>query len=119
MGRASLRAIGDSAALALALATFGCARPLATLEVTQPAAQSPIADSPILEAAETASSSRAQLVVAIARKHLGARYAWGGSSPAGFDCSGFVMYVYSRVGVALPHNAEKQYRYGASIIKER
>ena len=122
MRRASLGATGGMA-LALALATLGCSRPLATLDVVEPAAQSPIAESPIvespiLEASEKA-SSRPQLVVALARKHLGARYAWGGSSPAGFDCSGFVMYVYSRVGVALPHNAEKQYRYGAAITRER
>ena len=43
----------------------------------------------------------------------------GGSSPDGFDCSGFVLYVYSHVGVALPHNAAKQFRYGAPITRER
>ena len=34
---------------------------------------------------------------------------WGGASPSGFDCSGLVMYVYSQLGVSLPHNAAAQY----------
>ena len=35
-------------------------------------------------------------------------YVWGGADPSGFDCSGFTMYVYSRFGVGLPHNAAAQ-----------
>jgi cell wall-associated NlpC family hydrolase len=47
---------------------------------------------------------RGRKAVAIALHYLGVSYRWGGASPAGFDCSGFVMYVYGRVGVTLPHN---------------
>jgi hypothetical protein len=49
-------------------------------------------------------------VVRIARRHLDARYSYGGASPrTGFDCSGYAMYAYRRAGVArLPHNAEAQ-----------
>ena len=65
------------------------------------------------------SRSRSQRVVARARSHLGTRYMWGGAGPAGFDCSGFVMYVYAHVGVGLPHNAAKQYRYGTPVTRER
>jgi len=98
-------------ALALALAALDCSRPLAPLEAVEPAV-----GPSILARSETKSSpSRSQRVVAIAKKHLGARYRWGGASPAGFDCSGFVMYVYGNVGVGLPHNAAKQYRYGALV----
>src|SRR5215207_2780249 len=43
-------------------------------------------------------------VVAIALRYLGTSYRWAGSSPSGFDCSGFVMYVYGRIGIGLPHN---------------
>jgi len=60
-----------------------------------------------------------QNVVEIARKHVGAPYRWGGSSPEGFDCSGFVRYVYAQVGVSLPHNAAKQYIFGAAVSRDR
>jgi peptidoglycan DL-endopeptidase CwlO len=66
----------------------------------------------------SAPSSRGTRVVAIAKRYLGIPYRWGGASPAtGFDCSGFVMYVYARVGVSLPHNAAAQYRYGRAVSR--
>lgn len=40
------------------------------------------------------------------RQFLGTNYVYGGSSPSGFDCSGFVLYVYANYyGISLPHNA--------------
>jgi cell wall-associated NlpC family hydrolase len=63
-------------------------------------------------------SSRGARVARIARQYLGIPYRWGGSSPStGFDCSGFVMYLYAKVGVSLPHNAAMQYRYGRSVSR--
>ncbi len=56
-------------------------------------------------------------VVGIAMQYLGIPYVWGGSSPSGFDCSGFVMYVYGQVGVSLPHNAAMQYGYGSAVSR--
>ena len=48
---------------------------------------------------------------------VGSRYRWGGSSPAGFDCSGLTRYVYSKLGVGLPHSAAAQFStsYGARV----
>jgi peptidoglycan DL-endopeptidase CwlO len=54
-------------------------------------------------------------VVGIAMQYLGTPYVWGGASPAGFDCSGFVMYVFSKIGVSLPHSSYAQYGYGSPV----
>jgi cell wall-associated NlpC family hydrolase len=58
-------------------------------------------------------------VVGIAMQYLGTPYVWGGASPAGFDCSGFVMYVFAQVGVSLPHNAAAQYGYGMPVSRDQ
>jgi peptidoglycan DL-endopeptidase CwlO len=58
-------------------------------------------------------------VVGIAMQFLGTPYVYGGSSPSGFDCSGFVMYVYAQVGVSLPHNAAAQYAYGTPVDRSQ
>jgi cell wall-associated NlpC family hydrolase len=54
-------------------------------------------------------------VVGIAMQYLGTPYVWGGASPGGFDCSGLVMYVYSQVGVSLPHSSYAQYGAGVPV----
>jgi peptidoglycan DL-endopeptidase CwlO len=56
-------------------------------------------------------------VVGIAMHYLGTPYVWGGASPSGFDCSGFVMYVFAQVGVSLPHSSYAQYGYGSPVSR--
>ena len=58
-------------------------------------------------------------VVGVAMQYLGIPYVYGGSSPSGFDCSGFIMYVFSQVGVSLPHNAAAQYGYGTPVDRSQ
>ena len=83
-------------------------------EAEQPAAA--VASEAVSAAA--APAARYGGVVGIAMRYLGIPYRWGGSSPtSGFDCSGFVMYVYAQVGVSLPHNAAAQYGHGTSVSK--
>jgi cell wall-associated NlpC family hydrolase len=54
-------------------------------------------------------------VVGVAMQYLGTPYVWGGAEPGGFDCSGFVQFVFSQVGVSLPHHAASQYGYGTPV----
>jgi cell wall-associated NlpC family hydrolase len=55
-------------------------------------------------------------VTKYARRFLGVPYRYGGISPrSGFDCSGFVAFVYSRFGVALPHYTFAQFRRGRHV----
>ncbi len=53
----------------------------------------------------------------IAMRFGGVPYVWGGASPAGFDCSGFVQYVFAQVGVNLPRTADVQYELGRKILQ--
>jgi cell wall-associated NlpC family hydrolase len=64
-------------------------------------------------------SGRGGDVVAIAMQYLGVPYVWGGASPSGFDCSGFVMYVYAQVGVSLPHYTVSQYQLGIPVSSDQ
>jgi len=52
-------------------------------------------------------------ITSIAMQYLGAPYAYGGSSPAGFDCSGFTQFVFAHVGISLPHSSSAQGRLTA------
>jgi cell wall-associated NlpC family hydrolase len=58
-------------------------------------------------------------VVGIAMQYLGTPYVYGGASPSGFDCSGFIMYVFAQVGVSLPHNAAAQYGVGTPVDRSQ
>ena len=64
--------------------------------------------------AAAANSSRGAQVISIGESFIGAPYVWGASGTSAFDCSGFVSYVYSRVGVSLPHQSS-QIRNSAAV----
>jgi peptidoglycan DL-endopeptidase CwlO len=66
----------------------------------------------------TVVAHRRARVVRFARRFLGVRYVYGGSSPlTGFDCSGFTRFVYSHFGVALPHYSGAQFSMGRRVSR--
>jgi len=66
-------------------------------------------------APELASGSGGSTIVANAMKFLGYRYVFGGTSPAGFDCSGFVYYIHNHSGAPVGRGMWQQYNGGAHI----
>ena len=96
------------------------AAPPPLMPTLTPSAQSaepaaPSAPSPL----PAAPPSRYGGVVGIAMGYLGVPYVYGGASPSGFDCSGFVMYVFGQIGVSLPHNAAAQYGSGTPVDRSQ
>lgn len=56
-------------------------------------------------------------VLQIAARYVGVPYVYGGTTPSGFDCSGFVQYVYAQLGISLPRTAEAQYASGTVVSR--
>lgn len=59
----------------------------------------------------------ASKLITTAKKYIGVPYVWGGSTPSGFDCSGFVQYVFKAHGISLPRTAKQQWNVGTSVSK--
>jgi uncharacterized protein YgiM (DUF1202 family) len=58
-------------------------------------------------------------IVEYAKTFLGTPYAYGGNTPRGFDCSGFVQYVMANFGVTMPHSSHDQYSIGVRVEKSQ
>jgi cell wall-associated NlpC family hydrolase len=61
------------------------------------------------------SSLYARRVLQIALQYQGVPYVFGGTSPSGFDCSGYTRFVFAQAGVYLPRTADEQYVVGRAV----
>ena len=70
---------------------------------------------PIGSGASTPSYSAGEAIVAKAKQYMGVPYVWGGTSPSGFDCSGFVQYVLKACGYSVNRTASAQLENGTPV----
>lgn len=68
--------------------------------------------------AEAASSINSTQIVSTANNVMGTKYIWGGTTTKGFDCSGFIGYVYKKAGVTLPRTTAGMIKVGTSVSKK-
>ncbi|QXE01074.1 C40 family peptidase [Terribacillus sp. DMT04] len=62
-----------------------------------------------VESAETSSSKSVSKLISVAKSQLGDPYAWGGSTPGGFDCSGFIYYAFKNAGYDISRTSAEGY----------
>ena len=86
---------------------------LPTVPTTTGPAPAVIAPSPVIPTADLPPGHPEAAQIAL--QYLGVPYLWGGATPAGFDCSGLVTYVFAQLGVDLPHFAAAQWGYGVPV----
>jgi len=91
---------------AMSVATF------AVFVAASPMSASEVANDP------SAPSAAGQTVADVAAQQVGAPYRWGGTSPAGFDCTGFVQWTFRQIGLALPRTEAGQLGSGPQVSAE-
>ena len=57
-------------------------------------------------------ASKVSDVIKTAKAYMGTPYVFGGATPKGFDCSGYLQYVFQKQGIAIPRTADEQYKLG-------
>lgn len=104
-----------------------------TAERTSPATATPAATAttaaarveaaPAVEAAAPATAAPASAagssIIDIASRYVGVPYVSGGSTPNGFDCSGFTSYVFAQAGISLPRTSGEQRNAGTVISRDQ
>jgi cell wall-associated NlpC family hydrolase len=114
---ASDGALGSSGVGGLASDSGGDVELLALLLSAQDGvgAQDEVGDGETPASGSASGGVSGQDVVSEASQFEGTPYVWGGTSPAGFDCSGLTQYVYAQLGVQLPRTSEMQATVGTPV----
>lgn len=73
--------------------------------------------SPQIEAEAASVKTTESQLVDIADNYIGVPYRWGGTTTSGFDCSGYVQYVFKKAGVNLPRTTSQQFTSGSAVSK--
>ncbi|PLR79564.1 peptidoglycan endopeptidase [Bacillus canaveralius] len=84
----------------------------------QATVSAPVAVQPVQQVASVTNGSVNRLITE-AKKYIGSPYKWGGSAPSGFDCSGYLNFVFNKAGVSIPRTVASIWNATASISSPR
>lgn len=87
--------------------------PKKTTTATAPVSRSSVRADSVSAPASVAGSA----VLQIAARYVGVAYVYGGTTPAGFDCSGFTQYVFAQLGISIPRIAYDQRSAGTVVSR--
>lgn len=98
-------------------------RNLTDLKITNPTAKvntvknpAPTTKSQFVPYGETfITKQEGEEIIELAKTYMGVPYVFGGTTPSGFDCSGFLQYVFKQYGINIPRLADEQYLLGESV----
>ena len=71
------------------------------------------------QAAQRKSEKEAKELIKYAKQYINVPYSYGGTSPKGFDCSGYVQFVYKNFGYELPRTSQDQGKFGEKVDKKK